>query len=566
MPTHPYLTDLLAGLDRRRFLALSGLASAAAIAGTGAPDVAPVARAVRRTRFSSYPFTLGVSSGDPLPDGVVLWTRLAPDPLDGGGMPNATVDVHWQVAADARFRTVVRQGVARARPELAHSVHVEVGGLRPGREYHYRFRAGGEVSPAGRTRTAPSPAAEPGAFSFVFASCQQWEHGYFTAYRHIADEDVDLIVHLGDYIYEYAPGGYTAPSGMVRRHHGGKPADLDGYRTRHAQYNTDPDLRAARAHAPWLVTWDDHEVENNYANAHSEFGQGAAAFLRRRAAAYQAYYEHMPVRRSSVPRGPHARMYRGLTFGRLVDFSVLDTRQYRDRQPLDDRFPQGPSRERSRTDRTMLGAAQEKWLIGRLAGGRARWNVLANQTLFSQLDLKPGKGREYSGDSWDGYPADRGRIIDALAAHHVRNPVVITGDAHVGYASEIKRDFADPDSRTLGVEFLGTSITSDGDGADHARDSADILRANPHIKFFSDFRGYVRCRADRDAFEADYRLVPVVSRRGAYVRTRATYRTEDGRPGLVRTGGRAIPAADTNRKVADDYWIVKPSKRAHPGR
>lgn len=563
MPTPPRLDDLLSGLDRRRFLELSGIASAAAIAGLGTVGGAHATayRAAARHRFSAYPFTLGVSSGDPLPDGVVLWTRLAPEPLDGGGMPTAVVDVHWQVAEDAGFRTIVEQGVTKAHPDLAHSVHVEVGGLRPGREYHYRFRAGGEISPSGRTRTAPAATAEPGAFSFVFASCQQWEHGYFTAYRHIAQEDVDLIVHLGDYIYEYAPGGYTAPSGMVRRHHGGKPMDLAGFRTRHAQYNTDPDLRAARAHAPWLVTWDDHEVENNYADDHSEFGQGATAFLERRAAAYQAYYEHMPLRRSSVPRGPHARIYRGLAYGRLVDFSVLDTRQYRDRQPQDDAFPQGPSRERSEKSRGIMGAAQEKWLVDRLAGGNARWNVIANQTFFSQLDVKPGKGREYSGDSWDGYPADRKRITDALAAHRVRNPVVITGDAHVSYASDIKADYDDPDSRTLGVEFLGTSISSDGDGADHARDSAEILRANPHVKFFSDFRGYVRCRADATGFQADYRLVPMVSERGASVHTRASYRTEDGRPGLVHAGGSAIPKSETNTKVADEYWIVKPSKR-----
>lgn len=548
--------DLLSGIDRRHFFELSGLASVAAITGTA---TAPQAARARRTRFTSYPFTLGVSSGDPLPDGVVLWTRPAPEPLDGGGMPNTTVDVHWQVAADEGFTRVVKQGTTQAKPDLAHSVHVEVGGLQPARDYYYRFRAGREISPVGRTRTAPLAGIEP--FSFVFASCQQYEHGYFTAYRHMAEEDIDLIVHLGDFIYEYPPGEYEAPSGMVRRHHGAKPMNLEEFRVRHGQYSTDSDLQAARAHAPWLVTWDDHEVENNYAGDHSEFGQGASAFLRRRAAAYQAYYEHMPVRRAAVPKGPYAHMYRGLRIGRLIDFSVLDTRQYRDRQPQNDDFPQGPSAERSDSGRTMMGDKQEKWLIDRLAGSRARWNVLANQTFFSQLDVQPGKGREYSGDSWDGYPANRQRIIDALAEHHVTNAVVITGDAHVSYASDIKKNFDDENSDTIGVEFLGTSISSDGDGADQARDSDAILKANPHVKFFSDYRGYVRCRADASGFQADYRLVPRVSKKNAPVYTRASYRTLNGDPGLFKVGGESIPKSETNEAVADQYWIVKPSAR-----
>jgi len=556
MPTPPLISDLLAGVDRRHFFELSGLASVAAITGT-----APQAATARRARFTSYPFKLGVTSGDPLPDGVVLWTRLAPEPLEGGGMPTAAVDVHWQVAEDPGFRRVVKRGTEKARPELAHSVHVEVGGLLPAREYYYRFQAGREISPVGRTRTAPPASAEPAAFRFVFASCQQYEHGYFTAYRHIADEDIDLIVHLGDYIYEYPPGEYEAVSGMVRRHHGGKPMNLAEFRVRHGQYNTDKDLKAARAHAPWLVTWDDHEVENNYAGDHCESGQSASAFLRRRAAAYQAYYEHMPVRKSSVPHGPYMRVYRGLRYGRLVDFSVLDTRQYRDRQAMDDRFPQPPSADRDRKSRTMTGEKQEKWLIDRLASSTARWNVIANQTQFSKLDLNPGKGEGYGADSWNGYPANRQRIIDALAEHNVANPVVITGDAHVSYASDIKKNFEDPDSRTLGVEFLGTSISSDGDGADKARDSDAILKDNPHIKFFSDFRGYVRCSVDASGFQADYRLLPKVSERHAPVYTRASWRTVAGHPELFHVGGQHIPKSETNEKVADQYWIVKPEKR-----
>jgi alkaline phosphatase D len=409
----PGAFERLGDIDRRTFVKLSGMGAAALIFGAG-PFTE---RAEARPRFSGDPFGLGVASGDPLPDGFVLWTRLAPDPLaeDGrGGMPNRRVDARWEVAADERFRLVVRRGSAAARPELAHSVHVEVRGLQPGREYFYRFRAGGQTCPVGRARTTPAFGGAVGEMAFAFASCQQYEHGYYNAYARMAEEDLDLVVHLGDYIYEYGPNDYRAPGGNVRIHNSPEITTLPAYRNRHAQYRSDAHLRAAHAAFPWVVTWDDHEVENNYADEIPELGQSPEAFLQRRAAAYQAYYEHMPLRRSSVPRGPDLRLYRRLAWGNLAEFNLLDTRQNRDDQPNDDRFNSPPSGEAQDPNRTITGRQQEQWLLDGLAGSGARWNVLAQQVFFAQQDVNAGEGVGINPDAWDGYAAQRDRIVDFL--------------------------------------------------------------------------------------------------------------------------------------------------------
>jgi len=359
-------------VDRRGFLTLAGAAGAAVATG------APLAGAQRgRARVVGYPFTLGVASGDPAPDGAVLWTRLAPAPLSGGGMPDRRVPVDWEVATDERFRRRVQRGTVQARPEQGHSVHVELEGLEPGREYFYRFRAAGELSPVGRTKTAPAAAARPDALAFAFVSCQQYEHGYFTAYRHLSDEDLDVVVHLGDYIYEYAPNVYDTPGGNPRAHSSREITTLEDYRNRHAQYKTDPELQLAHSRFPWILTWDDHEVDNNWADEIPEDGQPRGAFLRRRAAAFQAYWEHMPLRRTSRPRGIDMQLYRRIAFGDLAEFNVLDTRQFRADQPCGDRFP-ATCEERLDEGRSITGAAQERWLLDGLEDSRARWNVLAS--------------------------------------------------------------------------------------------------------------------------------------------------------------------------------------------
>jgi len=518
--------------DRRGFLTLAGVAGLAAL------TQSPVAWAAPRdrSRVTGYPFTLGVAAGEPAPDGAVLWTRLAPAPLSGGGMPRRAIEVDWEVARDEGFRRRVRRGTAKARPQLAHSVHVELEGLEPGREYFYRFRAAGEVSPRGRLVTTPAPSAATRRLRFAFASCSQYEHGYFTAYRHMAQEELDVILHLGDYIYEYAPDDYVARGGNVRRHVGHETITLADYRNRYAQYKGDPDLQAAHEHAPWIITWDDHEVDNNWADEIPEDGQPRSAFLRRRAAAFQAFYEHMPLRRSVLSRdGRGLRLYRRLAYGNLVTFHVLDTRQYRTDQPCGDVF-NSDCPERLSPAQTITGRAQERWLLDGLTRSRSRWNVLAQQVFMAELDIRNGPERGYVQDGWDGYVASRDRILRGMVERRVANPVVLTGDVHANWAADLKADFADPASATLGSEFVVTSVTSGGDGADVNPAARLVARENPHVRFTNDQRGYARVDLDRGEWRADYRVLPYVKRPGAPVSTRQSFVIDAGRPGLQPIG------------------------------
>lgn len=314
------------GLSRRLFLAYGTALSAIPLLGVSS-------RVRGSTSFESDPFTLGVASGDPDSTSVVLWTRLAPQPLDpNGGLDPEAIEVQWEVAEDDGFRQPVASGTALATPQLAHAVHVVVNGLQPDRWYSYRFHAGDAVSPVGRTRTMPDRAAQPDRLRFAFASCQHFETGLYTAYEQMARDDVDLVFHLGDYIYE--DGG---ADGHLRKHAGDEIKSLGDYRVRHSQYRADPLLHGMHARCPWFVTWDDHEVDNNYAADISEHADvSVAELLVRRANAYQAYYEMMPLRPRSLPRGPHMQLYRHAPFGRLADFFVLDTRQYRTDQPNGD--------------------------------------------------------------------------------------------------------------------------------------------------------------------------------------------------------------------------------------
>src|SRR5882672_10075754 len=321
----PIYDRTLARMSRRELMKLAWMLGAAAVA----PPIL-TRRAFAKPIFDAYPFSLGVASGDPLPDGVVLWTRLAPKPLEGGGMPMTNIDVDWEIACDARFTSIARKGTAIARPELGHSVHVEVSGLEPGREYWYRFHAGDEVSRTGRTKTAPPAGSAVDRVRFAVCGCSHYEMGYFTAFRRLADEQFDFVFHTGDYIYEgRADGGR---SDRVRQHNGPEPYTLVDYRNRYALYKSDRDLMAAHASAPFLMSWDDHEVDNNYAGDIDENNTPPEIFVLRRAAAYQAYYEMMPLRAASLPSGSHMRIYRRIQFGSLIDLSVLDTRQWRSDQ------------------------------------------------------------------------------------------------------------------------------------------------------------------------------------------------------------------------------------------
>ena len=511
-------------LPRRSFLALAGAAAGSVIlVGTEATqaDAAPVP--------SDPLFRLGVASGDPHPDGVVLWTRLAPEPLapDGfGGMPAVRVPVEWEVATDERFRHLVRRGTAQATPEWAHSVHVEVGGLQADRVYWYRFRAHGQPSPAGRTRTAPARAARLNDVTFAFDSCHNYPDGYFTALRHLAGEDVDFVLHLGDYIYE----GPSA--GTIGRAHlpAAEVFSLADYRIRYGQYKLDDDLQAAHAAGPWIVAPDDHDVENNWAGDHSqpdsEPDQDPAVFRQRRAAAYQAFYENLPLRRSSMPAGTEMQVYRRLQFGDLMQLNVLDTRRYRDQQVVD-------QADRWNADRQILGADQEQWLLDGLGGSTARWQILGNQVFMFDADQQDGEGETYGTDPWEGYAAARQRLFDGLVERRVENFVVVSGDAHRSATSDLKLDFSDQSSRTVGTEFLGTSISSGQDGADQDRLGEIWMAENPHLRFHNAQRGYQVCQVGRGELRTDYRVVPYVSRPGAPVSTRASVYVESGRAGVA---------------------------------
>ncbi|WP_309051535.1 alkaline phosphatase D family protein [Streptomyces sp.] len=521
---------------RRRFLTVTGAAAALAFATQLPAAGAAAAAELDARRLTEDPFTLGVASGDPLPGSVLLWTRLAPRPFEpGGGLPARRVSVHWELARDERFTRTVRRGRATAHPEFSHTVHAEVEHLEPGREFFYRFRAGDWTSPVGRTRTAPAPGDRPAGLTLAAVSCQAYHDGYFTAYRHLADEDLDVVLHLGDYLYEYAvnaTGGAraytdrTLPAVFNR-----ETITLEDYRLRYGLYKTDPDLRAAHAAHPFVVTWDDHETENNYAGGTPENGVPPEEFLLRRAAAYRAYWEHQPLRRPQLPEGPDMRLYRRLRFGRLAQFDILDTRQYRSDQAYGDGW-QVPGPASEDPARTMTGAAQERWLLDGWRASGARWNLLPQQVVFSERRDRPTADFKVSMDAWDGYPASRRRILAGAAAAGVENLMVLTGDVHVGHGFDIKADFRDPSSRTLGTEIVATSVASGKDGADRPANHDRLMQANAHLKFFNGRRGYVTVALTEDSARADFRTVPYVTTPGAPVTTAASFVTEAGNQGL----------------------------------
>lgn len=506
--------------DRRHFLT-----AGAAVLGTAATSqlwLPGTARAAE-TPLPGGVFKLGVASGDPLPNAVVLWTRLAPDPLNGGGMPNRAVSVEWEIAEDSRFKKPVRRGVARALPAYGHSVHVDARGLRPDRPYWYRFRAEGQLSPTGRTRTAPHPHGPARSLRIALASCQNWQNGYFTPYADMRDQDPDVVLFVGDYIYESTPSA-TA----VRRHEGsGEPYTLVQYRNRYAQYRSDPHLKAMHAAAPWVVTFDDHEVDNDFAGEvpQDPTKQSHDAFVTRLTAAYQAYYEHMPVRATSVPNGPHIRMYRRFDFGRLVRLNVLDTRQFRSDQATTQAGAEDPSM-------TMLGAEQKTWLLGSLRRSPTRWNLIASQIMMAETDLQVGPGKLWFYDAWDGYQAERNALMREFARVH--NPVVLTGDRHLTMISDLKKDFADPESDVVGAEFVGTSISSGGDQDQVAfhKEWDPRMPDNPHWKFIDAHRGYHLFDVRSDGIEATVRAPRTVLQPDAASSTLARLRVEAGKPGV----------------------------------
>jgi len=501
---------------RRRLLAgatLAGLGSRFAWAG--------------RPRFSDHPFKLGVASGSLTPTGFVLWTRLAPSPLHGGGMADEVVSVDWEVARDEGFRKVVAKGSFAAVPELAHSVHAEVEGLEPGRGWFFRFHAGPETSAVGRTCTLPAADARPDRLKVAYGSCQHYEQGFFAAHRHLAEEDLDLMIFLGDYIYESTWG-----DDLVRRHSGGGEVcrSLPSYRNRHAQYKLDPDLQRLHGEVPWLLVWDDHEVVNDYASLRSE--RLEPDFARRRQAAYRAYWEHMPLRMDQRPRGATMPMHGTVPFGRLARLHLLDGRQYKSPQACPRPGMGGGNfldacPEIADPTRSFLGAEQERWLSAELEANEASWSLLAQPTVLAPLDRKPGPGDDVWTDGWDGYPPARKRLLRALQQPSVRNAFVMGGDIHCCVAADLRTEGTE--GEIVAGEVCGTSISSQGPSAERL---AALRPDNPHVHQTSARRGYVTLEVKPKSAEVAIRTLGDVKKKDARVSTEATLAMEAGRPGL----------------------------------
>ena len=520
---------------RRTFLLDAARLAAAGATGLGFTSSTAAAGA-------SYPFSLGVASGSPLPNSIILWTRILPDPLDAASTPALALTVRWEVAEDEAFRRIVAQGSAVAAPELAHSVHVEPAGLRPDRPYWYRFMLGDAVSPVGRTRTAPASDALPSRLKLAVASCQHWEFGHYAAHRHIAAAAPDLVAFLGDYIYEWGPYRLQHPERATRSD---ESFTLAQYRARYAQYKSDRDLQAAHLAAPWIVTWDDHEVANDYAGDIDE--RLSPDFAARRAAAYQAFYEHMPLRLPPPRDGRFGaiRMFQRYDWGRLARFHVLDDRQYRSKPPCPKPGRGGSNVVLARAcealrdpQRTMLGGEQEAWLTQGLLSSRAQWNILAQQTPMAQSSgvpiQSPEDGRFWT-DGWDGYPLARRRLLDTLASSGARNPLVLAGDVHTFYASELRRDFSRPVSKAnpvVAAELCGTSVTSSS--RPQARTQENVAR-NPHMLYGrSDRRGYMLIELTPGAANARFMALDDVRDAGSGQSEAAAFAVAEGSPHVRR--------------------------------
>ncbi|MGX1772490.1 alkaline phosphatase D family protein [Nocardia brasiliensis] len=456
-------------------------------------------------------FRHGVASGDPLPDGVILWTRVtvSEDAAPGSGVGEST-NVRWEISADEGFSTVTTSGTVTAAASSDHTVKVDVSGLAPGSDYFYRFSALGETSPVGQTRTAPANSAALERLRFGVVSCANWEAGYFGAYRHLAArDDLDAIIHLGDYIYEYGRGKYGGRNGTVRPHDpANETVTLADYRIRHAQYKTDPDLLALHALLPFICTWDDHESADNSwsggAGNHDPATEGNWAD--RKAASAQAYLEWMPVRAKGS--GTEVQIYRRLRFGTLAELSMLDLRSYRDQEAK----PGAGWREADNPARTITGKAQMDWLTAGLASAPVQWKLVGNSVMIAPLVFPPlepattaaitgtigvpQSGVIVNGDQWDGYAADRQRLFRAITEQQVGDVVFLTGDIHSSWAADLPVDAANyPGGPTVGAEFVVPSVTSTSVGDLLKVNSAPIAESikgvNHHMRYVElDSHGY----------------------------------------------------------------------------
>lgn len=483
-------------------------------------------------------FTLGVASGEPRPSSVVLWTRLAPQPLQaGGGMPDHSITVDWEIAHDDRFRHIAQRGSVNTDADRAHSVHVEVHGLDSDHHYFYRFVAGGQNSPIGRTRTAPALTSSPKRLRIALAACQHYETGHFAVHREIANSDVDLVLFVGDYIYLYDE---SAPW-RVRQHPHQVSDDrtLLDYRLQHASYKLDADLRASHAAHPWLLMWDDQEIRNDYDGWTDPEGEwNPAQFLAVRERAYRAYFEHLPVSPKRMPRGLGMAMFNAVQWGSLAQIVLLDTRQYRSPLPCSDPFRAPKGRvvwhcpELHAPEQSMLGAVQERWLSQWLAQSTQRWQLITQTTQISPAYLQlPGEPLRY-GDGWDAYPGARDRLMDAIGQASVRNAICLGGDVHRHVAAQLRRRPDDPRSPIIASEFVTSSISSKG-LSELMNDL--LLHGNPDMRHCrSDERGYTLLELDDEQLTCTFRATRHPVAKQASLHTQARFVVQDGIPGPKR--------------------------------
>jgi len=488
------------------------------------------ARTLAAPAWRADPFALGVASGQPQPESVVLWTRLLMDPQDAEQHGHAQV-VRCELYDDDALRRPVQQWQTATDAQRGHSVHVLAQGLQPGRTYWYRFVCGNAVSPVGRTRTAPEPGARVGLLRIAQASCQHYEQGHYVAHREIAQRDLDFVLFLGDYIYESSNARHR-----IRLHEGGIPHTLDEYRARHAQYKSDPDLRASHAAHPWVMTWDDHEVVNDYANDRDPAQTDPATFLRRRAAAYQAYFEHMPLRLGPEAAQPHRmRIHDRMVWGQLAELWTLDCRQHRSPQACPD-----PNRGGGRVvvgcealadpERTLLGAQQEAWLMQGLQASQRRWKLLGQSTQMSSTGVDTPLGRSTFTDAWDGYPQARARLLSGLAQAQVRDAVVLGGDVHMHVAAQLRLRPNDEASPIVASEIVTSSITSRGMGPTLVE---RMRAANPDIRHArADERGYTLLEVRPDGLSATFRGTPHPAAPQASLATQARFEVVAGQAGV----------------------------------
>ncbi len=477
-------------LSRRDFLRRAGLGSAAIGTLSLLPGCESGSSGARAPGAGTVEFRHGVASGDPLADRVMLWTRVS-------GLASGSISIDYLVCADAEMNVRVTGGSATTDSSRDYTVKVDVAGLQPATTYYYRFTVGEVRSPVGRTRTAASGPTERLRVGVV--SCASLAHGYFNAYRTLAERaDLDVVLHLGDYIYEYPTGEY----GSVRAY---EPAHeiltLDDYRTRHAQYKRDPDLQALHRQHPMINVWDDHETADNSwrdgANNHTEGAEGV--WQQRKAWAIQAYYEWLPIRQ--VDPQDRTRIYRDFSYGSLVDLLMLDTRIIDRDEP--EGLPPLPGSSIKDPDRRLIGPAQRDWLFERLSASTATWRLIGQQVVmhpwqFVGLPQALGGGQQLNGDAWDGYQAERAAFIRHLRDNGINNTVILTGDVHSSWAADLTDDPNNPmaynpltGEGAVAAEFVATSITSPF-AVDIPEGQQVFLVNNPHIRYTDwDRKGYL---------------------------------------------------------------------------